>query len=59
MATSNLLATSSYAYIEAYLMATVIYEVLSFVFNCIFRVIEGRASRYLNLIAPDASTQTA
>lgn len=59
MATSNLLATSSYAYIEAYLMATVIYEVLSFVFNRIFRVIEGRASRYLNLTAPDASAQTA
>ena len=59
MATSNLLATSSYAYIEAYLMATVIYEVLSFVFNRIFRVIEGRASRYLNLTAPDASAQAA
>lgn len=59
MATSNLLATSSYAYIEAYLMATVIYEVLSFVFNRIFRVIEDRASRYLNLTAPDASAQTA
>lgn len=59
MATSNLLATSSYAYIEAYLMATVIYEVLSFVFNRIFRVIEGRASRYLNLTAPGASAQTA
>lgn len=59
MATSNLLATSSYAYIEAYLMATVIYEVLSFVFNRVFRVIEGRASRYLNLTAPDASAQTA
>lgn len=59
MATSNLLATSSYAYIEAYLMATVIYEVLSFVFNRIFRVIEGKASRYLNLTAPDASAQTA
>lgn len=59
MATSNLLATSSYAYIEAYLMATVIYEVLSFVFNRIFRVIEGRASRYLNPTAPDASVQTA
>ena len=59
MATSNLLATSSYAYIEAYLMATVIYEVLSFVFNRIFRIIEGRASRYLNLTTPDASAQTA
>lgn len=55
MATSNLLATSSYAYIEAYLMATVVYEVLSFVFNRIFRVIEHRASRYLNMTAPDTA----
>ena len=55
MATSNLLATSSYAYIEAYLMATVIYEVLSFIFNRIFRVIEARASRYLDMSAPDVA----
>ncbi len=55
MATSNLLATSSYAYIEAYLMATVIYEVLSFIFNRIFRVIEARASRYLNMTAPETA----
>lgn len=54
MATSTLLANASYAYIEAYLMATVIYEVLSFVFNRIFRLIEGRASRYLNMTAPAA-----
>ena len=55
MATSNLLATSSYAYIEAYLMATVIYEVLSFAFNRVFRAIEARASRYLDMTAPDAA----
>ena len=55
MATSTLLANSSYAYIEAYLMATVIYEVLSFVFNRVFRGIETRASKYLNMIAPDAA----
>lgn len=55
MAASNLLATSSYAYIEAYLMATIVYEVLSFVFNRIFRVIEHRASRYLNMTAPDTA----
>lgn len=55
MATSNLLATSSYAYIEAYLMATVIYEVLSFIFNRIFRAIEARASRYLDMSAPDVA----
>ena len=55
MATSTLLANASYAYIEAYLMATVIYEVLSFVFNRVFRVIETRASKYLNMPAPDAA----
>lgn len=55
MATSTLLANASYAYIEAYLMATVIYEVLSFVFNRVFRVIETRASKYLNMTVPDAA----
>lgn len=55
MATSTLLANASYAYIEAYLMATVIYEVLSFVFNRVFRVIETRTSKYLNMTAPDAA----
>ena len=55
MATSTLLANASYAYIEAYLMATVIYEVLSFVFNRVFRVVETRASKYLNMTAPDAA----
>lgn len=61
MATSTLLANSSYAFIEAYVMATVIYEVLSFVFNRIFRVIERRASRYLIMSAPEEATpaQTA
>lgn len=55
MATSTLLANASYAYIEAYFMATVVYEVLSFVFNRVFRVIETRASKYLNMTAPDAA----
>ncbi|MEE1372389.1 MAG: amino acid ABC transporter permease [Parolsenella sp.] len=55
MATSTLLANASYAYIEAYLMATVIYEALSFVFNRVFRVIETRASKYLNMTASDAA----
>ncbi len=45
-ATSTLLANSSYSYIEAYLLATVIYEVLSFVINRVFRVIERRVSRF-------------
>lgn len=48
MATSTLLATSSYAYIESYLMASVVYEVLSFVFNRVFRAIERRALRHLD-----------
>jgi His/Glu/Gln/Arg/opine family amino acid ABC transporter permease subunit len=52
MATSTLLATSSYAYIESYLMATAIYEVLSFVFNRIFRMIEVRVSTYQGLKIP-------
>lgn len=55
MATSTLLANASYAYIEAYLMATLIYEVLSFVFNHVFRLIEGHASRYLNMSAPSTA----
>lgn len=55
MATSTLLANASYAYIEAYLMATVIYEVLSFVFNRVFRLVEAHASKYLNMTAAGAS----
>ena len=54
MATSTLLANASYAYIEAYLMATVIYEVLSFIFNRAFRLVERRASGYLRMDAPSA-----
>lgn len=61
-ATSTLLANASYSFIEAYLMATVIYEVLSFIFNRIFRLIERRASRFRNRTAgplPDVSAATA
>lgn len=57
MATSTLLANASYAYIEAYLMATVIYEVLSFIFNRIFRLVEGRAGAYLRMDAPAPKAQ--
>ena len=46
MAVSVLEANLSYAYLEAYLLTTIIYEVLSFVFNRIFHVIELRAGRY-------------
>ncbi len=59
MATSTLLANAAYAYIESYLIATLIYEVLSFVFNRIFRVIEAHASRYLNMNPPKASAAGA
>lgn len=52
MATSTLLANASYAYIEAYLMATIVYEVLSFFFNQIFRVIEAKAMVYLSMLGP-------
>lgn len=58
MAVSNLLATSSYAYIESYLMCSVIYEVLSFIFNRVFRVIERRAQRYQVLDSASASAAT-
>ena len=47
MATATILANSSYAYIEAYLITSVIYEVLSFIFNKLFRMIEHRAMRFL------------
>lgn len=45
-ATANLLATPALRYIEAYIMTTVIYEVLSFVFNKITRVLENRLKRF-------------
>lgn len=46
MATGVLEANQSYAYLEAYLLVTIIYEVLSFAFNRVFHVIELRAGRY-------------
>lgn len=45
-ATANLLAMPSLNYIEAYLMTTVIYEALSFIFNRITRVLEIRQRRF-------------
>lgn len=54
MATSTLLANSSYAFIEAYLMASVIYEVLSFIFNRAFRVLEKRLGTYRMIDAAPA-----
>ena len=46
MAVSVLEANQSYAYLEAYLLTTIIYEVLSFAINRIFHVVELRAGRY-------------
>lgn len=58
-ATSTLLANASYSYIEAYLIATLIYEVLSFVFNRIFSAIERRVSRFRDRSAGIEATGTA
>lgn len=48
MAVSVLEANVSYAYLEAYVLTTLVYEVLSFVINRMFRVVEVRAGRYKN-----------
>lgn len=56
-ATTTLLANSSYSYIEAYLMATVVYELLSFAFNRVFRIVEREVSRFQDVAAvPEASS---
>ncbi len=41
-----LAANMSYSYLEAYLLVTVVYEVLSFVINRVFHVLELRAGRW-------------
>lgn len=45
-ATANLLSLPKLNFIEAYIMTTVVYEVLSFVFNKCFRVGENRLKRF-------------
>lgn len=45
-ATANLLAMPSLNYIEAYVMTTVIYEVLSFIFNKITALCENRYKKF-------------
>jgi len=45
-ATANLLAMPSYNFIEAYIITTVIYEVISFIFNFSFRKIENRLRKF-------------
>ena len=46
MATSIVAANQSYSYLEAYLLTTIIYEVLSYIINRVFRVVERRAGRF-------------
>lgn len=45
-ATANLLAMPALNFIEAYIMTTIIYEVISFIFNKVFRVIENNLKRF-------------
>ena len=45
-ATANLLANPKYNFIEAYLMTTIIYELISFICNKVFGVLEKRLSRF-------------
>lgn len=62
-ATSTLVAAVSYSYMEAYLMATVVYEVLSFVINRAFRALESRVSGFRTQggvpVTPSAQLETA
>lgn len=45
-ATANLLAMPALNFIEAYIMTTVIYEIISFIFNKVFRGCENRLKRF-------------
>ncbi len=45
-ATANLLAMLALNFIEAYIMTTIIYEVISFIFNKIFRVVENNLKKF-------------
>ncbi len=45
-ATANLLAMPALNFIEAYIMTTIIYEVISFVFNKFFRGCENRLKKF-------------
>lgn len=45
-ATANLLAMPALNFIEAYVMTTIIYELISFILNKIFRVVENRLKRF-------------
>ena len=45
-ATANLLAMPALNFIEAYIMTTIIYEAISFIFNKVFRAIENNLKRF-------------
>lgn len=45
-AVANLLAMPALNFIEAYILTTIIYETISFVFNKLFRVCENRLKKY-------------
>lgn len=45
-ATANLLAMPALNFIEAYIMTTIIYEVISFIFNKVFRVVENNLKKF-------------
>ncbi len=45
-ATANLLAMPALNFIEAYIMTTIIYEAIIFIFNKVFRVIENNLKRF-------------
>ena len=45
-ATANLLAMPALNFIEAYIMTTIIYELISFIFNKIFRTVENNLKKF-------------
>ncbi len=45
-ATANLLAMPELNFIEAYIMTTIIYELISFIFNKIFRTVENNLKKF-------------
>jgi len=50
-ATANLLAMPAYNFIEAYIITTVLYEVISFIFNFSFRKFENRLRKFRTGVA--------
>lgn len=50
-ATANLLAMPALNFIEAYIMTTIIYEVISFIFNKVFRVVENNLKKFREVAA--------